>query len=562
MDEFRKLGLAEETIKALEKKGFEKPSPIQSKTIPVLLEGKFDVIGKAQTGTGKTACFALPILENVTNHAGHVQAIVLAPTRELAIQVANEIDSLKGDRNLTVGTIYGGASMRDQLSMLKRGVDIVVGTPGRVMDMMNRGSLNISKISYAVLDEADEMLNMGFVEDIQMILSKTNPDKKMLFFSATMPKQILKIAQKFMREFVVLEVEHENLTCDNVTQLYYDVNNKDKFSTLRRIIAMSKGFYGIVFCKTKAAADSLIRHLQEENLSAAALHGDISQAQREKILTQFRNKFVTILVATDVAARGIDVNDLTHVINYSMPQSPELYVHRIGRTGRAGREGTAITFLSPSEKRGLRQLERVAKTTIKRGSIPSVEDVIDAKKVHIIDLIDGIMKDGKCDEFHDVSEMMLADKSPQKVLAAVLKFAFKNELNHENYKQVRAIKADEVSGRGGRGRSGDRGGRRGGSSDGRRGGSFSGRRGSSDGRSRGGSFGSRDRKEGGNRPRTGGDGRSRSSGEGRSRDGNRSGGRSSERSGERSSGRFERRSPRSGGEGRSPRSEGGRSFRK
>ncbi|HIJ10905.1 TPA: DEAD/DEAH box helicase, partial [Candidatus Woesearchaeota archaeon] len=283
MTTFKDLGLSDKTLNALEKKGFETPTPIQELTIPLLLEGTKDVIGKAQTGTGKTACFALPIIENISAKNKEVQAIILAPTRELALQVSKEIESLQGDRKLHVLAIYGGASMRDQINALKRGVQIVVGTPGRVMDLMKRGRLDLSYVSYAVLDEADEMLNMGFVDDIKEILSKTSRDKHTLFFSATMPKEILKIAKTFMNDYEIVSVKSTNETTNLTKQMYYNIKPKDRMEALHRIIDITDEFHGIVFCKTRLMDDEVTHKLISSNYEAAALHGDISQGQREKI---------------------------------------------------------------------------------------------------------------------------------------------------------------------------------------------------------------------------------------------------------------------------------------
>ena len=433
MEEFKKLGLTAETIKVLEKKGFTKPTEIQEKTIPILLEGLFDVIAQAQTGTGKTACFALPILETIKENSNQVQALILAPTRELAIQVATEIDSLKGNKRLNVLTIYGGASIMNQIRGLKKGVDIVVGTPGRVMDLMRRNELKVSNVSFAVLDEADEMLNMGFVEDIKWILDHIKSEKRMLMFSATMPREIIQIAKKFMREYQTIKVEKQNLTIDLVEQHYYPVANAQKYNALRRIIAVNDDFYGIIFCRTRENANTLARRLSDEKYSAEALHGDVSQAQRERILNKFKKNAVTILVATDVAARGIDVKDLTHVVNYSLPQSPEIYVHRIGRTGRAGKKGKAITFVMPSERNKLKGIEKLINMSIERKELPSMNDVLKTKKTKIFETISKIINKGKTTEYDAIVSELLAENSPDQVIAAVLKYAIQKELDVNSY---------------------------------------------------------------------------------------------------------------------------------
>jgi ATP-dependent RNA helicase DeaD len=435
MEDFYKLGLSVDVVETLKKKGFKKPTAIQEKTIPILLKGDFDVIGQAQTGTGKTASFVLPIIETISEKTGYIQAVILAPTRELAIQVSNEIQSLRGKRILSVLTVYGGSSITNQIRSLRKGVDIVVGTPGRVMDLMRRKELHLSHVSYVVLDEADEMLNMGFIDDIKWILGHTKDEKRMLFFSATMPKPILSIAKKFMREYVVVQIESPELTIDTIDQVYYSVKSNQRYSALRRIIAVNKGFHGIIFCKTRRNVDDLSRRLQDDGYLAAGLHGEITQAQREKILQRFRNRNVMVLVATDVAARGIDVNDLTHVVNYSIPQQMEAYVHRIGRTGRAGKTGTAITFLIPSESSKLKSIERVTKKEIRRGALPSAEDVIATKQEDMVRAIAKVLQKQKFAQYNEVASVLLAENSPQDVVAAVLKYAVQKDLDKNVYDQ-------------------------------------------------------------------------------------------------------------------------------
>jgi ATP-dependent RNA helicase DeaD len=300
---FSELGLSEEMLEVIKQKGFEKPSPIQVLTIPILLKNEKDIIGQAQTGTGKTAAFGLPIIEN-TRKDGITQVLVLAPTRELAIQVAEELTSLRINQGINILPVYGGQSIEGQLRRLKKGVEIVVGTPGRILDHLKRGTLLLNNLSYLVLDEADEMLNMGFIEDIEKILSTTNADKRMLLFSATMPAKIVKLAQKFMGEFTEIKVSPKTLTVDLTDQIYFEVNSSDKFEALCRIIDIETEFYALIFCRTKLKAQHLGNALSDRGYDAAALHGDISQNQRERILDQFRKKRISILAATDVAARG------------------------------------------------------------------------------------------------------------------------------------------------------------------------------------------------------------------------------------------------------------------
>ncbi len=437
MEKFRALGLSEKMISALEKKGFEEPTPIQKKTIPLLLEGVKDVIGQAQTGTGKTAAFGLPILERIDGHRKHVQAIVVTPTRELAIQVADELNSFNSDKKIKICTVYGGQSISIQLKKLKEGMDIVVGTPGRIIDHLNRKSLKIDKVDYVVLDEADEMLNMGFIEDIENILSFANEERQMLLFSATMPKEVLSIARKFMGDYEFVKVKKQQLTTNLTDQIYFEVNRNDKFEALSRIIDIEEEFYGIVFCRTKLDVDEVASKLSARGYDADALHGDISQNIRERILRKFKKKTINILVATDVAARGLDINDLTHVINYSLPQDPESYVHRVGRTGRAGKEGTAITFVTPSEYRKLMHIQRIAKTDIRKESIPKVKDIIDMKRARIMDELKFAISNGRYDSYREMSKSLLELGDPEDVISALLKHTYSEELEAKNYNKIK-----------------------------------------------------------------------------------------------------------------------------
>ncbi|MBP3607709.1 MAG: DEAD/DEAH box helicase, partial [Treponema sp.] len=330
---FEDLGLEDSVLEAIEKKGFKVPSPIQVLAIPRLLNGDANIIAKARTGTGKTAAFGLPIVQRVHEESKTVRALILEPTRELAIQTCTELQSFTTGKFPRVAVLYGGASYSTQIKELKRGCEIVVGTPGRIQDHLERGTLNIENIDYFILDEGDEMLDMGFVDDIEKIFSKANPNSRILLFSATMPKPILKIAEKFMGEYEVCEEEgfvEEPLL---IEQKYWFISERDKIEALVRLIDISPDFYGLVFTMTKNDADMVSKLLDERGYEAAALHGDIPQGQREKILARFRNKKTRVLVATDVAARGIDITGLTHVVNYSLPFDAATYVHRIGRTG-------------------------------------------------------------------------------------------------------------------------------------------------------------------------------------------------------------------------------------
>ena len=418
-EEFSALGLTDRTLEAIRSKGFETPSPIQRLTIPALLdtEKTNDIIAQAQTGTGKTAAFGLPILERLRPLKGATQALILVPTRELALQVTEELLSLNGRSKLSISAIYGGASMSEQLRRLSKGVDVVVGTPGRILDHLHRGTLDIRELQYLILDEADEMLNMGFIEDIEEILSHANDRRRILLFSATMPERIISLSKKYMRD-------------------------SDKFDALTRIIDTEPEFYGIVFSRTKVGVDELVNRLTERGYAAEGLHGDVSQGQREKILRKFKKKLANILVATDVAARGIDINNLTHVINYSLPQDTESYVHRIGRTGRAGNTGTAVTFISPAEFRQFGYLRRDIKAQIKKESLPSAQDVIEIKKTRIKDDLAEIIENGSYEKYREMAAEMLSGLAPEVALASLLQLAFDNELDESRYPEIRSINVD------------------------------------------------------------------------------------------------------------------------
>jgi DEAD/DEAH box helicase domain protein len=439
MQKFEDFGLSIEVLDALEKKGFEEPSDIQKLVIPELLKERTHLIGQAQTGTGKTAAFGIPILETVEADKT-VKALILAPTRELANQVADEIYSLKGKKDIRVLAVYGGASIENQIKKLKSGVDIVVGTPGRVMDLMRKKVLKVNNLDYFVLDEADEMLNMGFLEDIELILKETNDEKKMLFFSATMPKAIMDIAKKFMDDYKLLKVKKQELTTDLTEQIYYEVKQEDKFEALCRVLDYTQDFYGIVFCRTKSEVDDVTNRLKARNYDAECIHGDITQGLRQKALDLFKKKVLTILVATDVAARGIDVSNLTHVINYAIPQEAESYVHRIGRTGRAGHKGIAITFVTPREARTLAQIKRVTKTDIKRESIPNVSEIIEAKKEALIAYIDEIIKEEDYTSYEDFADKLLEERDARQVVSSILRHFYEDEFLPESYGEIQDVK--------------------------------------------------------------------------------------------------------------------------
>lgn len=450
LEQFKALGISDNILSSIKKKGFESPTPIQVKIIPAIFNSEDDLIGQAQTGTGKTAAFGIPIIELLSERKNTVKAIILTPTRELCIQVAEELNSLKGRRKVNITPIYGGQSIDLQVKRLKSGVDIVVGTPGRIIDHMNRRNLILSDIEFLVLDEADEMLNMGFIEDIELIMKSTNQTKRTLLFSATMPKEIALIAKKYMKNQRVVAVDNKQLTTDLTDQIYFEVNEQDKFEALCRIRDIETDFYGIVFCRTKVDVDNVANKLMDRGYNAEALHGDISQYQRERILKKFKARQLNILVATDVAARGIDISNLTHVINYSLPQDPESYVHRIGRTGRAGKEGTAITFVTPEEYRKLLYIMRVAKTKIKKGDLPRVSDILETKKLRVVEDIKSVQTDNKTSlnsHVDDIYRMLMADMDPESIIKSLLLLNYSEEFDESSYSDITDVRAVNKKGK-------------------------------------------------------------------------------------------------------------------
>jgi ATP-dependent RNA helicase DeaD len=436
---FADLGLSSAVLEALSRKGFEEPTPIQALVIPELLAAECDLIGQAQTGTGKTAAFALPLVERLVPGAGGVQALVLAPTRELAVQVCEEISSLRGTKPFSVAPVYGGQSYTEQFRRFKQGVDILVGTPGRILDHLERGTLKLDQLKYLILDEADEMLDMGFSEDIETLLSQVNPDRKMLLFSATMPDRIKVIANKYMKNPKMLTVKNTTLTVELTEQIYFEVNEGDKFESLCRILDLEEDFFGMVFCRTKIQTDELAHKLADRGYGSEALHGDLTQGQREQVLKKFKNKRINVLCATDVAARGIDVDGLTHVINYSLPQDPEAYVHRIGRTGRAGKEGTAVTFITPIEYRKLAFIERVSKTRIRKERVPGITEIITLKKNRLLAKITEAIGTEVKPAVGELAQELLEGREAQSVLSAVLQQYVADEFDESTYAPIRDL---------------------------------------------------------------------------------------------------------------------------
>ena len=390
---FEELNLSPEILRAVSDMGFEAASPIQAKSIPAIMEGG-DVIGQAQTGTGKTAAFGIPLLEKVDHKLKKLQAVVLCPTRELAIQVAEEMKKLSkymhGIKNLP---IYGGQDIVKQIRSLKAGTQIIIGTPGRVMDHMRRKTIKLDNVHTIILDEADEMLNMGFREDIETILEEIPEERQTVLFSATMPRPILDITRKYQKNAQMIKVVKKELTVSNIDQFYYEVKPKNKEEVLSRLLDIYNPKLSLIFCNTKKKVDELVSSLQVRGYFAEGLHGDLKQSQRDRVMQSFRTGKTEILVATDVAARGIDVDDVEAVFNYDLPQDDEYYVHRIGRTGRAGRTGYAFTFIVGKEVYKLKDIQRYCKTRIKAQPIPSLDDVTATKTEKIFEKLNNILEE-------------------------------------------------------------------------------------------------------------------------------------------------------------------------
>lgn len=394
MNSFEETGLRAEILKAIQELGFEKPTPIQAKAIPHLINSDQDMIAFAQTGTGKTAAFGLPLVHNVRVEDRNTQAIVLSPTRELCIQIANDLNNYsKYVKGLHIVPVYGGSSIDTQIRALKRGAQIVVGTPGRTRDLIRRKKLLLGEVETVVLDEADEMLTMGFKEEIDNILEEIPEDRQALLFSATMSKKVESIAQKYMLDPTRVSVAKANTGAANVSHEFYLVSARDKYETLKRIADINPNIYGIVFCRTRRETKEISNKLMQDGYNADALHGDMSQAQRDDVMNKFRQRSLQLLIATDVASRGLDVDDLTHVINFNLPDDDEVYIHRSGRTGRAGRSGTSIAILHSREVRRVKDIERKAGITFKKTLVPTGEQICEKQLYALIDKIKGVEVD-------------------------------------------------------------------------------------------------------------------------------------------------------------------------
>lgn len=454
---FEELNLSKEIERAITDMGFEEATPIQSQAIPIIMQGK-DIIGQAQTGTGKTASFGIPIIETIDAHQKKVQAIVLCPTRELAIQVSEELgELLKYKKTIKVVPIYGGQSIDRQIRSIQSGVQIVIGTPGRVIDHINRGTLKLGEVKMVVLDEADEMLDMGFRDDIEKILKQVPKERQTVMFSATMPKQILDLSKKYLNHPEHIKVVHKEMTVPNVNQYYIELKPSMKLEALTRLIDIHNPKLSLVFSNRKRSVDDLVSHLQARGYSADGLHGDMKQQSRDKVMAKFRNGKLEILVATDVAARGIDVDDIDAVFNYDMPQDDEYYVHRIGRTARAGRAGQAFTFVVGKEFRTIKEIERYTKTKIVSMQIPSMKDVEEIRTNTLINEIKEVIDNEKdLKKYTNIVEKLInEDYSSVEIASGLLKMVMGNEKEeeivvHENYEREKfgkSFKEDRYGGR-------------------------------------------------------------------------------------------------------------------
>lgn len=431
MTAFKELGLEEYLLKAIADIGFETPSEVQEKAIPILLDRETDMVSLAQTGTGKTAAFGFPMLQKINVDSRTTQGLILSPTRELCLQITNEMVNYgKYMPGLNVTAIYGGASITDQARQIKRGSQIIVATPGRMKDMIGRGLVDISKIEYCVLDEADEMLNMGFYEDITEILSHTPKDKSTWLFSATMPKEVSTIAKKFMHTPVEITVGTRNTGAENVSHEYYLVNARDRYNALKRLADANPDIFSVVFCRTKRDTQKVAEQLIEDGYNAAALHGDLSQSQRDLVMKSFRNHQIQMLVATDVAARGIDVDDITHVINYQLPDEIETYTHRSGRTGRAGKTGVSMVIVSKSEVRKIRAIEKIIQKQFIAKEIPSGMEICEVQLFHSANTIKKTKINEEINPYLNSINEVLEDFTKEELIKKVFSVEFTRFFNY------------------------------------------------------------------------------------------------------------------------------------
>jgi ATP-dependent RNA helicase DeaD len=446
MNKFEQLGLNESLLLAIKDLGFENPSEVQEKAIPVLLEQNTDLVALAQTGTGKTAAFGFPLIQKIDAENRNTQALILSPTRELCLQITNEIKLYsKYIKGLHTVAVYGGASITDQAREVKRGAQIIVATPGRMQDMINRGLVNIKNIDFCILDEADEMLNMGFYEDICSILSDTPDEKNTWLFSATMPAEVARIAKKFMASPVEITVGSKNSGSATVSHEYYCVNARDRYEALKRLADANPDIFSVVFCRTKRDTQAVAEKLIEDGYNAAALHGDLSQAQRDGVMKSFRGRQIQMLVATDVAARGIDVENITHVVNYQLPDEIETYNHRSGRTGRAGKLGTSIVIITKSEIRKIHSIERIIQQKFQEKTIPSGIEICEIQLLHLANKIKDTEVDHEIENYLPAINEVLDGLSKEELIKKMVSVEFNRFINY--YKSKRDITGERSNDR-------------------------------------------------------------------------------------------------------------------
>lgn len=455
------MGLKKEVLSALSEMGFEQPTSIQAKAIPQIIGSRQDLIGRAQTGTGKTGAFGIPILNNLDPKSDHVQALILCPTRELCLQITREIQNFAKDLpNVKVVPVYGGSSMDTQVFALKNKCQIVVATPGRALDLVNRKKLKLEQLQWLVLDEADEMLSMGFKDDMDAILATTPPEKQTLLFSATLPHEIMRIVKTYMNDPMEIAAEKVQTGADNVTHHYYEVQAKDRYVAIKRILDVHPDIYAIVFCRTRAETKEIAEKLSADGYNSDALHGDLSQQQREYTMSRFRSKTLQLLIATDVAARGLDVNDLTHVINYNLPDDPDVYIHRSGRTGRAHRKGVSITIIHSREHNRLRDLERRIGKPFEKKLVPTGKEICEKQLYHLVDKVENVEVDeNQIKDYLPVIFNKLAWLDRDELIKRFMSIEFNQFLSY--YKDSRDINLDSKNrsddrGRGERGQRSER----------------------------------------------------------------------------------------------------------
>ncbi|MEW9111316.1 MULTISPECIES: DEAD/DEAH box helicase [Bacillaceae] len=424
MTTFSDFGLSTELVKALSNMGFEEPTPIQAQAIPIAITGQ-DMIGQAQTGTGKTTAFGVPLLEKIQADEG-IQGLVLAPTRELAVQVAEELNRIGQVKGIRTLPVYGGQDINRQIRALKNRPQIIAATPGRLIDHIERKTIRLANIKTVVLDEADEMLNMGFIEDIERILSEIKGERQTLLFSATMPKRIQALAEKFMVEPQIVKVKAKEMTVKNIEQSYMEVHEKQKFDVLCSLLDIQSPELAIVFGRTKKRVDEVVEGLIKRGYSAEGIHGDIPQAKRDQVIRRFKEQTIDIMVATDVAARGLDISGVSHVYNFDIPQDPESYVHRIGRTGRAGKKGLAVTFVTPREIDHLKIIENVTKSKMAKQPVPSFKDVLAGNQQATINKLMNVVEKNEHGDYKRIAESLLEDTDSVTMLAAALKLLTKD----------------------------------------------------------------------------------------------------------------------------------------